>query len=91
MKLCKLRGDLCVGGMSLKKIDVFMDEDLIATPAKWSGQIQVDRSHQHSLELERQYLLMLDEDSMGCVKLASFGPGSDASTVLAEFVACRPQ
>lgn len=88
MKLCNLRGNLCIGGMSLKNVDVFIDEKTLATPASWSGQIQFDRSQQHCLELERQYLLMLDEDCMGCVKLVSFLPGSDVSTVQAEFVAC---
>jgi len=91
MKLCNLRGNLCIGGMSLKNIDVFIDEKLLSSPANWSGQIQFDRSQQHSIELERQYLLILDEDCMGCVKLISFRPDSDASKVLAEFVACNHQ
>ena len=91
MKLCKLRGDLCVGGMSLKHFDVFMDEDVIGTPANWSGQIQFDRAQQHSLELERQYLLILDQGGMAPVKLVSFRPDFDASTVLADFVACTQE
>jgi hypothetical protein len=91
MKLCKLRGNLCVGGMSLKDIDVFIDEELIGLPANWSGELRVDRSEVHCLQLERRYLLMLDEDTMGCVKLVLFRPDSDASSVLAEFVPCNHQ
>lgn len=91
MKLCKLRGNLCVGGMCLNDVDVFMDEELIGAPANWTGQIQVDHSLQHSLDLQRQYLLTLDDDSMSCVKLISFRPGPEVTTVLADFVVCNRQ
>lgn len=91
MKLCQFLGNLCVGGLSLKNIDVFMDEELVGTPANWSGHIQVSHSQQQSLELERRYLLMLEEDCMSCVKLVSFRQGNDDSTVLADFVVCSHQ
>jgi hypothetical protein len=86
--MTKYRGDLFVGGLSLKKLETFIEDEVVAEPSHWAGYLTLDRTDQHVLAVRRPYLLMLEDGRMNRVRLTEIRSGPDATHINAVFEAC---
>jgi hypothetical protein len=65
-------GELLIGGMALRHLHGELDQEEPLTESKcWrlAGKVTVSREHQHQLELQRQYLLRVDDGREAIVEL----------------------
>jgi len=65
-------GELLIGGMALRHLHGKLEQEEPLTDSKsWrlAGKMTVAREHQHQLEVQRQYLLRVDDGREGIVEL----------------------
>jgi hypothetical protein len=81
-------GDLLIGGMAVKNLEVVLEDGSADPSAMWCGQFTVDPCQQEVLELGRQYLLMLDDGRNREVVLTDIQAANDEESVVCEFDDC---
>jgi hypothetical protein len=80
------RGELLIGGMALRQLHGELErEEPTRNSSAWllSGRLRFSAQHGSQLELERQYLLRIDDGREGLVELTSLT--SDEGDLLADF------
>jgi hypothetical protein len=80
------RGELLIGGMALRQLQGELEsEEPAGNSSAWllSGKLRVSAQHGSQLELERQYLLRIDDGREGLVELTSLT--STDGNLLADF------
>jgi hypothetical protein len=80
------RGELLIGGMALRQLHGELErEEQTASSSSWllAGKLHVSPQHGSHLELERQYLLRVDDGREGLVELTSLS--SADGDLLADF------
>jgi hypothetical protein len=68
------RGELLIGGMALRQLQGELEQEEPArNSSAWllSGRLRFSAQHGSQLELERQYLLRIDDGREGLVELTS--------------------
>ncbi len=81
-------GKLLIGGMALRQLQGELEK---AEPARGStswllaGKLRVSSRHSCQLELERQYLLQVDDGRQGIVELTSLTSDDSDGDLLADF------
>ncbi|HTQ39853.1 MAG TPA: hypothetical protein VMJ32_12565 [Pirellulales bacterium] len=71
------RGELLIGGLALRQLHGELDrEEPALNSSAWllSGKLRLSAQHGSQLELERQYLLRIDDGREGLVELTSLTP-----------------
>jgi hypothetical protein len=79
-------GELLIGGMALRHLQGELEkEELAVNSSAWllAGKLRLSSQHGGQLELERQYLLRIDDGREGLVELTSLT--SSESDLLADF------
>jgi hypothetical protein len=69
------RGELLIGGLALRQLRGELEhEEPSRNSSSWllSGKLRFSAQHGSQLELERQYLLRIDDGREGLVELTSF-------------------
>src|SRR6266487_2236742 len=59
------RGNLLIGGMTLKNLVGTLDQENCCQNAKWCGELIIDLNSNEHLELNRPYRLELDDGRAG--------------------------
>jgi hypothetical protein len=80
------RGELLIGGMALRQLHGELErEEPTRNSSAWllSGKLRLAAQHGTQLELERQYLLRIDDGREGLVELTSLT--DDDGDLLADF------
>ncbi len=81
-------GELLIGGMALRQLQGELDrEEPARDSSAWllSGKLRLSSRHGGQLELERQYLLRIDDGREGLVELTSLQPNENDGHLLADF------
>ncbi|HZZ27536.1 MAG TPA: hypothetical protein VFE46_05965 [Pirellulales bacterium] len=71
------RGELLIGGMALRQLQGRIEQEEQAVNSRaWllSGKLRLSSQHGSQLELERQYLLRIDDGREGLVELTRLTP-----------------
>jgi hypothetical protein len=74
-------GELLIGGMALRHLHGELEQEEPLTDSScWrlAGKLRVSPQHQSQLELQRQYLLKIDDGREGLVELTSVTQSDDA-------------
>jgi hypothetical protein len=81
-------GELLIGGMALRQLQGELDKEEPARDSSaWllSGKLRFSSRHGGQLELERQYLLRIDDGREGLVELTSLKSEDNDGELLADF------
>lgn len=70
--MAELRGNLLIGGMTLKNLSGRLDEEAPAHGAHWGGELLIDPKQREFLEAGRPYRLELDDGRAGKVVITKF-------------------
>jgi hypothetical protein len=82
------RGELLIGGLALRQLHGELDrEEPALNSSAWLlyGKLRLSSQHGGQLELERQYLLRIDDGREGLVELTSLIPDDSEGDLLADF------
>jgi hypothetical protein len=79
------QGNLLIGGLALNNVEGMLCDDESDTPSNWSGQFRVDLCQHEALEIDRQYLLMLDDGRNREVVLTEIQVESEDGAVVCVF------
>jgi len=79
------QGNLLIGGLALNNVEGILCDDESGTPANWSGQFRIDPCQHEVLEIDRQYLLMLDDGRNREVVLTEIQVESEDGAVVCVF------
>jgi hypothetical protein len=74
-------GELLIGGMALRHLHGELEQEEPLTDSScWrlAGKLRVSPQHQNQLELQRQYLLKIDDGREGLVELTSVTQSDNA-------------
>ena len=78
-------GDLLLGGARLRDLEGDMTELPVGHDEDWSGEFRIDSDLLELIELERPYLLILDDGRNGHVTLTEAAPDDDQHQALVRF------
>ena len=81
-------GELLIGGMALRHLQGELErEEPARDSSAWllAGKLRLSSRHGCQLELERQYLLRIDDGREGIVELTSLKSDDSAGDLLADF------
>ena len=78
-------GDLLLGGARLRDVEGEITELPVGHDEDWSGEFWIDSDQLELIELERPYLLVLDDGRKGQVKLTETSPDEDHQHALVRF------
>jgi len=80
-------GKLLIGGMALRQLQGELEKAEPAHGSTWllAGKLRVSSRHSCQLELERQYLLQVDDGRQGIVELTSLTSDDSDGDLLADF------
>lgn len=79
------QGNLLIGGMALNNVEGMLCDDASGIPSHWSGQLRIDPCQHEVLEIDRQYLLMLDDGRNREVVLTDIQVESEEEPVVCVF------
>ena len=79
------QGNLLIGGMALNNVEGMLCDDGSGMPSHWSGQLRIDPCQHEVLEIDRQYLLMLDDGRNREVVLTDIQVESEEEPVVCVF------
>ena len=79
------QGNLLIGGLALNNVEGMLCDDESGAPSNWSGKFRVDLCQHEALEIDRQYLLMLDDGRNREVVLTEIQVESEDGGVVCAF------
>ena len=82
-------GDLLLGGARLRDVQGEITELPIGHDESWSGEFWIESEQLELIELERPYLLVLDDGRNGRVKLTEASADDDHKHALVRFCHTR--
>ncbi|HVX62851.1 MAG TPA: hypothetical protein VHC19_19685 [Pirellulales bacterium] len=83
--MAELRGNLLIGGMTLKNLLGNMSEEAPAQGEQWGGELFIDEDQRQFLETERPYRLELEDGRAGKIVITRFESVSGQPNLHAAF------
>ncbi|MCG8451438.1 MAG: hypothetical protein MI725_17870 [Pirellulales bacterium] len=88
-------GDLLIGGLAIRHLHGTLDEGDEENVQAWSGRFEIESLQEESLEVGRQYLLLLDDGRNAEVVVTHVHAEPEQTTVVCDFepwhVSARPR
>lgn len=88
--MAELRGNLLIGGMTLKNLSGKLHEEAPAHGERWGGELLIDREQSRFLETERPYRLELEDGRAGKIVITRFESVSGEQNLHATFKGLAP-
>lgn len=81
----QFHGDLLIGGMALRDVVGFIDKEVQGAADCWFGHFRLEPSRRELLELNRNYLLMLDDGRVAKIIVTQMRDEDTRQDVVVEF------
>ena len=86
--MVEFHGDLLMGGCVLRNLHGTLEETSPGDAPAWSGHFEIDSTQKESVEVGRQYLLMLEDGRNAEVMVTNVNDQPQQSSLICDFGPC---